>query len=271
MPKIEIHGMKLHYEEYGKGDPIVLVHGLGGSIFDWVMQIPFFSKTYRVIAVELRDHGESDKWTGSYDIKMFSEDLVEFVDKLKLGKTIFFGVSMGGMILMQLALDHPNKVKALVLADTQAGLSEEIMKAGQEMASMGQRMTGEELAIATMKFNFTPEFIESHPDIVRRAIEISDARDPSSTFRAAEGLIRFDVKRRLKEIKVPTIIANGEDDPLISLSQARYLKEQIKSAELIVLKKGRHMAIIEKADEFNKAVLKFLKEIENETHKRKGE
>jgi pimeloyl-ACP methyl ester carboxylesterase len=261
MPKIEVHGMKLHYEEYGKGDPIVLVHGLGGSIFDWVMQIPFFSKTYRVIAVELRDHGESDKWTGSYDIKMFSNDIAEFVDKLELGKAIFFGVSMGGMILMQFALDHPNKVKALVLADTQSGLSDEIMKAGLEMASMSQKMSGEELAIATMKFNFTPEFIDVHPDIVKKQIEISDARDPSSTFRAAEGLVKFDVRKRLKEIKVPTIIANGEDDPLISLSQAKYLKEQIKGAELIVLKKGRHMAIIEKADEFNRAVLNFLRKV----------
>lgn len=259
MPKIEIHGVKLHYEEYGKGDPIVLVHGLGGSIFDWVMQVPFFSKMYRVIAVELRDHGESDKWTGSYDIKMFSDDIAEFVDKLKLGKAIFFGVSMGGIILMQLVLDHPSKVKALVLADTQPGLR--MMKAGLEMFSMSQKMAGEELAIATTKFNFTPEFIEAHPDIMKKAIEVSDARDPSSTFRAAEGLKEFDVRKRLKEIKVPTIIANGEDDPLISLSQARYLKEHVKGAELVVLKKGRHMAIIEKADEFNTAVLNFLKKV----------
>nr|MDO8100057.1 alpha/beta hydrolase [Candidatus Njordarchaeota archaeon] len=261
MPKIEVHGVNLHYEEYGKGDPIVLVHGMGGSIFDWVMQIPFFFKMYRIIAVELRDHGESDKWTGSYDIKMFSDDVAELIDKLKLGKTILFGVSMGGIVVMQLALDYPNKVRALVLADTQAGLSEEIPTAVQEMFSMAQKMSGEELALATMKFNFTPEYIGAHPDIMKKAIEVSDARDPSSTFRAAEGLKEIDLRERLKEIKVPTIIANGEDDPHIPLSQAKYLKEHIKGAKLVVLKKGRHMAIIEKADEFNKAVLDFLKKV----------
>jgi 3-oxoadipate enol-lactonase len=262
MPKIEIHGISLHYEEYGKGNPIVLVHGLGGSILDWVMQIPFFSKMYRVIAVELRDHGESDKWTGPYDIRMFSDDVAEVVDKLELGKTIFFGVSMGGMIAMQIALDYPDKVKSLVLADTLAGVSEEYMKVGLEMFSMAQKMTGEELALATMEFNFTPKFIEARPDIVKKAIEVSNARDPSSTFRAAEGLKEFDLKKRLKEIKVPTIIANGEDDKLISVNQAEYLKEHIKGAKLVVLKKGRHMAIIEMADEFNKAVLNFLKKVE---------
>jgi 3-oxoadipate enol-lactonase len=261
MPKIDINGLKLHYEEAGKGSPLVFVHGMGGTVFDWVMQIPFFSKFYHAIAIEMRDHGESDKWSGPYDIKMFSEDLARFVRKLKLGKTVFFGVSMGGMIVMQFALDHPDIVEALVLADTQPGLSEETIKAGLEMASMSQRMTGEELAKATMEFNFTPKFIEDHPDVVEMAIKISNARDPSATFRAAQGLVKFDVRKRLKELKAPTLVANGEDDQVIPLNTARDLAEQIKGARLLIMHKGRHMSIIEKADEFNKAVLDFLKKI----------
>ncbi|WXG46195.1 MAG: alpha/beta hydrolase [Candidatus Atabeyarchaeum deiterrae] len=261
MPKIEINGVKLHYEESGKGDPLVMVHGLGGTIFDWTMQIPYFSKTHHVVAVEMRDHGESDKYTGSYDIKMFSEDVAELARRLRLGKAVFFGISMGGMIVLDLALDHPAIVEALVLADTQPGLSEETIKAGLEMVSMSQKMTGEELAKATMSFNFSPEFIDTHPDVVEQAIKISDARDPSSTFRAAEGLVKFDVKKRLKEIKVPTLIANGEDDQVIPLNVAKRLRDSIKGAKLVVLHKGRHMAIIEKADEFNSAVSSFLREI----------
>ncbi|WXG43565.1 MAG: alpha/beta hydrolase [Promethearchaeati archaeon SRVP18_Atabeyarchaeia-1] len=262
MPQIEINGAKLHYEERGKGDPIVMVHGLGGSIFDWVMQIPFFSKAYRAIAVEMRDHGKSGKWKGSYDIKMFSDDVAGFIQKLELGKTILFGVSMGGMITMQLELDHPDLVKALVLADTQYGLTEETIKAGLEMASMSQKMSGKELAMATMKFNFSPEFIRSHPEIVEEAIKVSDARDPSSTFRGAQGLASFNVKNRLKEIRTPTLIANGEDDPVVPVSMAKYLKENIRGAKLVILRKGRHMAIIEKASEFNDAAIDFLKGIE---------
>jgi 3-oxoadipate enol-lactonase len=261
MPKIDINGVKLHYEESGKGSPIVLVHGMGGTVFDWVMQIPFFSKFYHVVAVEMRDHGESDKWSRPYDIKMFSEDLAQFVRKLKLGKGVFFGISMGGMIVMQFALDHPDMVEALVLADTQPGLSEETIKTGLEMTSMSQKMTGEELAKATMEFNFTPNFIEDHPDVIERAIKISDARDPSSTFRAAQGLLKFDVRKRLKELRAPTLVANGEDDQVIPLSVAKDLAEHIKGARLLIMSKGRHMSIIEKADEFNKAVLDFLKKI----------
>jgi pimeloyl-ACP methyl ester carboxylesterase len=259
MPKLDVNGVKLHYEESGKGSPVVLVHGLGGSIFDWVMQVPFFSKVYRVIAVEMRGHGESDPWSGAYDIKMFSEDLAQFVRALGLQKAVFFGISMGGMIVMKFVLDHPDIVEALVLADTAPGLNGETIKTGLEMASIGQKMTGEELAMATMGYNFTPEFIKNNQEIIRQAIEISAARDPSSTFRAAQGLVSFDVKKRLKEIKVPTLIANGEDDRVIPLSVARDLNERIKGSKLIVLPKGRHMSIIEKADEFNKAALDFLK------------
>jgi 3-oxoadipate enol-lactonase len=190
---------------------------------------------------------------------MFSEDLARLTNKLKLGKTIFFGVSMGGMIVMQLALDHPEMVKALVLADTQCGLTEETIKAGLEMASMSQRMSGRELAIATMEFNFSPQFIESHPEVIEQAIRISDARDPSSTFRAAQGLASFDIRERLKEIRVPTLIANGEDDRVVPVSNAEYLSTHIAGSKLVILSKGRHMAIIEKAAEFNKAALDFLK------------
>jgi 3-oxoadipate enol-lactonase len=259
MTKIEINGVKLHYEEGGKGDPIIMVHGLGGSVFDWVMQVPFFSKTNHVFAIEMRDHGQSDKWKGAYDIRMFSDDLAEFVNKLKLGKTVFFGVSMGGMIVMQLALDHPEVVRALILADTQYGLSEETIKSGLEMASMSQKMSGKELALATMEFLFTPNFIKTHPEIIEQMIRISDARDPSSTFRFAQGLASFDVKNRLGEIKAPTLVAHGEDDPVIPVSSAEYLETNIPGAKLVILSKGRHMAIIEKADEFNKAVLDFLR------------
>jgi 3-oxoadipate enol-lactonase len=234
---------------------------MGGSVFDWVMQIPFFSKMYHVIAVEMRDHGESDKWSGRYDIKMFSEDLAQFAVKLGVQKAVFFGISMGGMIVMQFSLDHPKMVEALVLADTMPGLFEDSVKTALEMASMSQKMTGEELAMATMNYLFTPEFIKSHQAIIQQMIKISDARDPSSTFRAAEGLASFDVKKRLKEIKAPTLIAQGEDDQVVPLSAARYLAEHIRGAKLMVMSKGRHMSIIEKADEFNKAVLDFLKRI----------
>jgi pimeloyl-ACP methyl ester carboxylesterase len=260
-PKIEIAGTKLHYEESGKGNPIILVHGMGGSVFDWVMQIPFFSKAYRVLAVEMRDHGESDKWSGSYDIKMFSEDLAQFAGKLGIQKAAFFGLSMGGMIVMQFAIDHPRMVEALVLADTAPSLFMDSIETALEMASMSQKMTGKELAMATMSYLFTPEFIKNQPAIIQQMIKISDARDPSSTFRAAQGLANFDIKKRLKEIKVPTLIANGEDDKVVPLSAARYLEKTIRGAKLIVLPKGRHMSIIEKADQFNTAVLDFLKQI----------
>jgi pimeloyl-ACP methyl ester carboxylesterase len=217
---------------------------------------------YRVIAVEMRDHGESDKWSGHYDIKMFSEDLAQFAEKLGVQKGVYFGISMGGMIVMQFALDHPKMVEALILADTTPGMFEDTIKAALEMASMSQKMTGEELAMATMSYLFTPEFMKNHPAIIEQMKKISDARDPSFTFRAAQGLASFDVKKRLKEIKVPTLIAHGEDDQVVPLNAARYLKEHIKGAKLIILPNGRHMSIIEKADEFNKAVLDFLERIE---------
>src|SRR3979490_2760123 len=113
MAYFEHDGCNLHYEEYGKGPALILVHGLGSSCLDWELQIPLLSTQYRLIVVDVRGHGRSDKPRERYSIPGFSADLLALMDYRQLERAHVVGLSMGGMIGFQLAVDQPQRLSSL--------------------------------------------------------------------------------------------------------------------------------------------------------------
>lgn len=118
MAYFEHEGCTLHYEEYGRGEPLLLVHGLGSSAQDWEKQIPELSTRYRLIVPDVRGHGRSDKPRERYSIPGFAADLMALVDHLGLGPVHYAGLSMGGMIGFQLAVDQPQLFKSLCIVNS---------------------------------------------------------------------------------------------------------------------------------------------------------
>ena len=113
MAFFEHENCSLHYEEYGQGDPLLLIHGLGSSSRDWEYQIPAFAAHYRVIVVDLRGHGRSDKPRERYSIAGFSRDIEALIEHLGLGPVHLLGLSMGGMVGFHLSLDQPRQFRSL--------------------------------------------------------------------------------------------------------------------------------------------------------------
>ena len=118
MAYFEHEGCSLHYEEYGQGDPLVLVHGLGSSCLDWEYQIPVLAEHYRVIVTDVRGHGRSDKPRERYSIQGFSADLVALLEHLNLAPVHLVGLSMGGMIGFQTAVDQPALLRSLCIVNS---------------------------------------------------------------------------------------------------------------------------------------------------------
>ncbi|WP_147466093.1 alpha/beta fold hydrolase, partial [Pseudomonas syringae group genomosp. 3] len=108
----------LHYEEYGQGEPVLLLHGLGSSCQDWEYQIPVLASHYRVIVMDMRGHGRSDKPHERYSIKAMSNDVEALIEHLRLGPVHLVGLSMGGMIGFQLAVDQPHLLKSLCIVNS---------------------------------------------------------------------------------------------------------------------------------------------------------
>ena len=118
MAYFEHEGCTLHYEEYGHGEPVLLLHGLGSSSLDWEYQIPELAARYRVIVPDARGHGRSDKPNERYSIAGFSADLIALIEHLNLGPAHVVGLSMGGMIGFQLAVDQPQLLKSLCIVNS---------------------------------------------------------------------------------------------------------------------------------------------------------
>ena len=118
MARWRVGDVALYYERVGQGEPLVLVHGLGSSSRDWAYQVPFFAQNYEVVVCDVRGHGQSGKPPGPYSMPLFARDLAGLIEGLGVGPSQVVGVSMGGMIGLQLAVDRPELVRSLVVVNS---------------------------------------------------------------------------------------------------------------------------------------------------------
>ena len=110
--------MELNHTSVGSGTPVLLIHGLGSSIADWYLQMDDFSADHEVICCDLRGHGDSAKAAGPYSMEMLTEDVSELISALGRGPMHVVGISLGGMLGLQLALDHPEQVRSLTVVNS---------------------------------------------------------------------------------------------------------------------------------------------------------
>src|SRR5262245_61425087 len=136
MPYVKRGGVNVYYESYGKGFPIVFLHPFSTNGYIWYFQTFTFARTNQCVVIDERGHGRSDKPQQGYAIKEMATDVVAVLDDLKINKALFVGNSIGGMILMQLNLDNPDRVagNAIISSGTNlsAGMPPEVMTAFQK-------------------------------------------------------------------------------------------------------------------------------------------
>lgn len=244
MSKIDVNKIQLDYSDEGKGDVLVFLHGLGSTKKDWDAQIPFFSKHYRTINVDLRGHGDSTIPEKDFGVHFMTQDIKDLLNQLLIKKATIIGFSMGGAIGFQFAYSHPELVDKLV-----------IVNSGPDFNNMGQ--IGEDLlknrtaylkehGIKTLakeiSFNMFPEDdqVEIRNDFEKRCKK-NTYHSYLNTFTA---LMSWGLGDKIKEIEVKTlIIASDMDYTPISFKE-EYLK-RMKNASLKVIKNSRHGVVID--------------------------
>lgn len=261
MPRIDIDGVKLNYELNGKGPYVVFINGLTMDVNGWILQVPDFSKRYSVLRYDCRGQGQSDKPDMEYTPEIHAEDLKRLLDKLSIDKAHIVGLSNGGMIAQHFAVNYPQRLGALVLVDTCSyigTLLELIIKTWIKATEVG----GSELRYdVALPFLFSENFIRNNLEKILSLKETSvKTNPPKAVINLARGCLKHNIHERLSNITAPTLIIVGEEDILIPLKYSRILHENIKNSKLLVMRDCGHVPPIEKPEEFNKAVISFIKD-----------
>lgn len=259
MSTIHVNGIDLHYDSTGKGEPLLLIHGHGSSGRDWEMQIGYFSKSHRVITFDVRGSGQSSKPVGPYSMRLFAEDTAALLQELGLGSVHVAGLSMGGMIALELVLGFPQLVKSLILVNSYPEMRVEtwnerlsVLERFLILDLFGMRKTGEWLSRLLF---IKPEQEELRTLFVERWAE-NDKRAYRESLKA---IIGWDVEARLGEICCPVLVVASDEDYL-PLEEKQMFTAKIPRGRLVVIEDARHAVIAEKPGQFNAVVAQFLAE-----------
>jgi pimeloyl-ACP methyl ester carboxylesterase len=263
MPSFNVNNCDIYYEVHGQGDPLVIIMGLRRNLEWWYRQIPALSKNFRVIAFDNRGAGRSDKPVMEYSIRLFADDTAGLMEALDVPSAHILGISMGGYIAQELALNHPARIKTLVLGCTGCGGERAVLMSPERMEKFTANagLKPEEILRKDMDIYFSDEFVAMNPDKIKEFVRISlkHYQPPDAFERQFEACLRHDTVDRLKHISVPTLIMTGDNDPLVPPENSYILKELIPGADLAVFPGGRHCFFIETADQFNRRAVDFIK------------
>ncbi len=257
MPYTTTASPRMHYEIGGEGPTVVLLHPVGLDSTCWVAQVAALAFCFQVLRVDLRGHGRSDTPPPPYRLRDYAADVHALVRELRLAPVHVLGLSLGGMVAQVLALEHPDDVRSLVLADTNSTLGPDARRAMVERGEAAKRGGMASILEATLSRWFTPGFMSS--EIVARTRARLLADDVEGWAAAWRAISELDTEPRLTEIRVPTLVIIGEGDLSVPVSRARAMADRIPGAACHVVPGAPHMAPLENPDLFNPPVLEFLK------------
>lgn len=267
MPKIKINDIALYYELNGAGAPLILISGLGYSLWQWHKMVPFLAEHFQVITFDNRGVGQSDKPAGPYSAQMLAADTVGLLNALEIEKAIVMGHSMGGFIAQAMALDFPHKVEELILCSTNFGgprhvpVTAEAMKVLTDVSSDPLTRFKNGLAVST-----APGWAERNPWMIQQWIEwrVANPIEPVSyQAQLAIGLALLPetaaFEDQLSRINIPTLILFGAHDKVVPPANASLLAEKIAGSKVVIFPDAGHFFPIEIPEAASRAIIEFAK------------
>jgi pimeloyl-ACP methyl ester carboxylesterase len=266
MPKVRANGIDIYFEEHGSGEPLLLIMGWGGNAATWQPQLPGLAEHHRLILFDNRGVGRTSAPDEPYTIPQMAADTLGVLDALDVARAHVFGISMGGMIAQELALEHPERVTSLVLGCTTAGSAKApgATKLHGEIATFRETVGDDgpdlEWFAEFLRRLWTKDaLMKSDPhlqDFVFSMIRFPPA--PHGIRRQAEAIARHDTFERLHRISVPTLITTGAEDTLIDPENSELLAQLIPNAELRIFEGLLHAFHLERPDLVNSVIIEFL-------------
>jgi pimeloyl-ACP methyl ester carboxylesterase len=251
---------KLHVEEQGRGEPLLLVEGLGQSMSAWREQVPVFARQFRTIAFDTRGTGSSPVPDEPYEIPDLAEDAARILG----GRAAHVvALSMGGYVALTLALARPELVRSLVLVGTGAGGPERVPRPDRvrEAFAAAQGLPLEEYGRATMPYTFSAGWTERNParfeEILRARLEHPTPYETIDMHMTA-CYRYYDEGCEVERVDAPALVVHGDEDLIVPVENGRVLARRLPNARYVELPGRGHNIPLEDPETFNRLVLEFL-------------
>jgi pimeloyl-ACP methyl ester carboxylesterase len=259
-----VRGIEMAYDEAGSGVPVVLLHGFPFDRTLWRDQIDALKDSHRVVAPDLRGHGETEVTTEPATMEEMARDVAALLDELRIDRPVLGGLSMGGYVALAFHRLFPRRVRALLLADTRAQADTEEGKRGREETAaraLAEGMTAIADAMLPKLLAHTTHM--KHPEAVERVRAMILATKPEGAAAALRGMAeRRDQTNYLANILQPTLIVVGSEDQITPPADSEVMRREIRGSRLEVIEGAGHVSNVERPEEFNAALTKFLHDLQ---------
>jgi proline iminopeptidase len=260
--------VRLYFEEAGRGTPILFVHEFASDHRGWEPQMRAFSERYRCIAYSARGYSPSDvpSDASAYTYKHVMRDAVAVLDHLKIERAHLIGLSMGAYTSLQVALNHPGRVRSVVLAGIGSGserwytkdFQKHSREVGDEFEREGAASVAKSYGMGQSRIPFLVKDPRGFAEFQRQLAE-HDAKGSAYTSRGFQGTrpSLYDFESEIKALATPALIVVGDEDDRC-IEPSLFLKQTIPASGLVMFPKTGHVVNLEESDLFNQAVSDFL-------------
>lgn len=260
MKRARVRGIEMAFQEAGTGAALILLHGYPFNSSMWIEQVEALRASVRVITPDLRGLGRSTLSSGPVTMEEMAKDTAELMDQLEIERAIVGGLSMGGYVALAFSRLFPERVRALILADTRAQAdTEEGRRTREEQALKALTEGMNPIADAMLPKLLSQATLSKQPEIAARVRGMMTSTNPAGAAAAQRAMaVRQDHTDFIRQIAAPTLIIVGREDPITPLKDAELMHERIPDARLRVIEGAAHVSNIERPEEFNQAVKEFL-------------
>ncbi len=256
-------GFELYYEAHGQGEPVVLLGGIMMNTASWAQHIPVMARHVRLIVLDLRDQGRSAKMESEYRLDVHVPDVFDLLDACDLRSAHLIGLSYGGQVALRAALANPERVRTLILANTNHYVPNHLAEIGRAWEVAAALHDGERFFQLAIPFIYSSTFYSEHLEALRQRQAMFKSLLTAEWF---EGFIRLCrstegvalTEEELARISVPTLLIGAEEDLITPVPLMEEMRQAIPDAEFITLPKAGHGAFLERSGEFLTSVLGFL-------------
>jgi len=251
--------LTLYYQEWGAGYPLVLIHGMGSDHTVWQGIIPLLKNNYRVLALDLRGHGMSTKTPGPYSIELFSHDLNQFLESLDIDQAHFVGHSMGGSILMEMALRYPDKICSLTLISSFASVDSYLERTLKDLKNILGENGFKTFFNTCLQLTYTPNFIGENRELFSKiGKDLAQNSSISALQDTLDACLKVDLIASLEGVEIPVLVIAGKEDHFTPHYHSQNIKNAIPGAKLETMDNVGHNLPVEKGIDTGHIIRKFL-------------